>query len=386
MTSMQRFHMSARLRVLCVDDEPNILEGLRLNLDRVFDLHTAGSGAQALALLEKEEPFAVVVSDMRMPEMDGAEFLSRVRERFRDTVRILLTGYADVGSAISAVNNGQVFRFLTKPCPPAQVLLALREAAAQYRLMETERVLLDKTLHGTIRALTDVLALVHPLAFGRALRIHKAVAAFAAYIHLKEPWQVEVAAMLSQIGCITLSDDIIEKLHVGNDLSAEETEKVRQASRTAVRLIGEIPRLDGVRGILGGPREGRDEDLDETIRLGEQMLRIVSDYDSLEARGLAREGVISIMRSRKGKYDATLLVSFAQMHESDTADKVAMELSLRSLRAGMVLLDDLFMSNGTLLASRGYEITEQFIERAENWRRGAVREPIRVAPPRPLVN
>jgi response regulator RpfG family c-di-GMP phosphodiesterase len=386
MTGIQSLHMSTRLRVLCVDDEPNILEGLRLNLDRVFDMHTAGSGAQALALLEREEPFAVVVSDMRMPEMDGAEFLGRVRERFRDTVRILLTGYADVGSAISAINNGQIFRFLTKPCPPSQVLLTLREAASQYRLIETERVLLDKTLHGTIRALTDVLALVHPLAFGRALRLHKAVSAFAGHIDLKEAWQVEVAAMLSQIGCMTLTDDTIEKLHLGQDLSTDEADKVRQASRTAVRLIGEIPRLEGVRGILGGPREDGDAGLEETIRVGEQMLRIVSDYDSLEARGLMHQGIISIMRSRKGRYDGALLTAFAQMHESDTPAKVAMEVSARSLRAGMVLLDDLFMSNGTLLAARGYEITEQFMERASNWRRGAVREPIRVTPPLPLVN
>jgi hypothetical protein len=321
-----------------------------------------------------------------MPEMDGAEFLSRVRERFTDTVRILLTGYADVGSAISAVNNGQIFRFLTKPCPPSQVLLALREAAAQYRLIETERVLLDKTLHGTIRALTDVLALVHPLAFGRALRLHKAVTAFATYINLKERWQVEVAAMLSQIGCMTLADEVIEKLHLGHDLSVAEEEKVLQASRTAVRLIGDIPRLEAVRGILGGPREDADMDLEATIRGGEQMLRIVSDFDSLEARGLTPQGIISIMRSRKGRYEGTLLASFAKMHGSNTQVKVALEVSLRSLRAGMILLDDLFMSNGALLASRGYEITEQFIERAYNWRRGAVREPIRVAPPNSFVS
>jgi hypothetical protein len=109
------------------------------------------------------------------------------------------------------------------------------------------------------------------------------------------------------------------------------------------------------------------------------MLRIVSDYDMLEARGLSSPAIIGIMRSRTSRYDEALFRAFAGLRASTASTKFTTEVSLRSLKAGMVLLEDLFMSNGTLLAARGYEITEQFIERARNWRYGAVREPIRVA-------
>jgi response regulator RpfG family c-di-GMP phosphodiesterase len=367
-----------RFRVLCVDDEPNVLEGLRLHLERTYDFHTAGSGPQALAMLERNGPFAVVVSDMRMPEMDGAAFLGQVRQHFGDTVRILLTGHADLRSAIAAVNDGQTFRFLTKPCPPSQILATIQAATDQYGLITAERVLLDQTLHGSIRALTDVLALTHPLAFGRALRIHKVISEFADHLGMKERWQVEVAAMLAQIGCITLPQATIEKLHFGHDLSPEESEQVNQASRTAARLLGDIPRLEAVRAILGGSTGERRKSVDQIVHRGAQMLRIASDADTLEARGLSPRMIVDIMRDRGDRYEKELLDAFAEMRGGASSTRLIREVPLLAIKAGMILVEDLYMQNGTLLASRGYEVTERFVERAQSWRRGAVREPIRV--------
>ena len=115
-------------RILCVDDEINVLEGLENILRRKFRFEKAQSGQTALEILKSQEPFAVVLSDMRMPGMDGAAFLGHVREEHPDTVRMLLTGHADMNAAISAVNQGQIFRFLTKPCPP-DVLIKAFDAA-----------------------------------------------------------------------------------------------------------------------------------------------------------------------------------------------------------------------------------------------------------------
>src|SRR5262245_17980905 len=111
--------MSDKPRILCVDDEPNVLEGLALHLRRKYEMSTAANGPDALALLEREGPPEVIISDMRMPGMDGATFLSKARQLYPDTVRMLLTGQSDMASAIKAVNDGQIFRFLTKPCGPA---------------------------------------------------------------------------------------------------------------------------------------------------------------------------------------------------------------------------------------------------------------------------
>ncbi|MDH3727971.1 MAG: response regulator, partial [Myxococcales bacterium] len=122
-------------RVLCVDDESNILDGLRRHLRRHFEIHTAPGSREGLGLMEaEEEPFVVVVSDLQMPEMNGIDFLKEVRERSPDTTRILLTGNADLSSAVSAVNEGNIFRFLTKPCPNEVLIQAVSAGVEQHRL------------------------------------------------------------------------------------------------------------------------------------------------------------------------------------------------------------------------------------------------------------
>ena len=187
-----------RQKVLCVDDEPHVLEGLSQLLRRLLDVHTATSGALGLEALDRDGPFAVVLSDMRMPGMDGAAFLARVRQQAPDTVRMLLTGHADLQSAIAAVNEGQIFRFLTKPCPPDQLRAAMTEAVRQYELVTAERVLLEETLHGSIRVLTDILSMMSPRVFGRATRVKQLVDELAGGIGLPDHWPILVAA--SEIG------------------------------------------------------------------------------------------------------------------------------------------------------------------------------------------
>jgi DNA-binding NtrC family response regulator len=126
--------------VLLVDDEVAILDGLRRQLRRKFTVHTATSGTDALRLLESE-PVAVVVSDMRMPEMNGATFLARVREQHADVVRILLTGEADTRAAVAAVNEGHIYRFLAKPCPPEVLLTEISGAVELNRLITSDKEL-----------------------------------------------------------------------------------------------------------------------------------------------------------------------------------------------------------------------------------------------------
>jgi EAL domain-containing protein (putative c-di-GMP-specific phosphodiesterase class I)/ActR/RegA family two-component response regulator len=120
-------------KVLLVDDEPRILAGLRRQLHRGFQVVTAGSGSEALKTLAAEDDFAVVVSDMRMPGMDGATFLARVRLESPRSTRILLTGQTELSAAVRAINDGQIFRFLSKPCPPEVLDKCLQEAVSRYR-------------------------------------------------------------------------------------------------------------------------------------------------------------------------------------------------------------------------------------------------------------
>ena len=368
-------------RVLCVNDDPNVLKALQLHLERFCTVEIASNGPEALEKMARSAPFAVVISDLHMPAMDGTTFLGLVRQRFGDSVRILLSGRADLKAAIAAVNEGRIFHFLVKLCPPDQLLAAVRQAIEHNNLIVGERVLLDQTLRGSIQVLTDVLALTHPIAYGRAMRVRRLAAEMTAALKLPDPWQVDVAAMLSQIGYLSLAAETVEKLHFGHELSGEERRRVGEVPLVAARLLGNIPRLETVRAILGGAWEERRVNVSEGVRVGSQILRIASDYDTLEAQGMAPEIVIGTLRGRQGRYDPAILDILAVTRGAAALSTEIRELPLRALRPGMVLLEDLYL-NGSLDASRGYEITQRFVERAQNWRKGTVKEPIRVIVPR----
>src|ERR1700760_2995799 len=196
-------------KILFVDDEPAVLEGYKRILYPEFQVDIVDGAAGAFAAIEENGPYSVVISDMRMPVMNGAEFLSKMRQTKPDTVRILLTGYTDIGPAIEAINQGNIFRFLTKPCEPAVLTTAIADGIKQYQLITGERELLEKTLMGSIKVLTDVLAASSPEAFGRSMRIAHYVRHISKKLSLPSPWCVEAAATLSQLGCITLESDLM---------------------------------------------------------------------------------------------------------------------------------------------------------------------------------
>lgn len=348
-------------------------------------MKTAPGGAAALEILQRDSQIAVVISDMRMPQMDGATFLTKARELVPDAVRVLLTGQADVESAIAAVNGGQIFRFLTKPCPPPLLIAALDAALEQHRLVTAERVLLEQTVLGSIKALSDVLALASPVSFGRATRIKQHVTDIASRLGVRERWQVEVAAMVSQLGCVTLPGETVEKLHYGQRLSDAEQKMVARVPTVTEQLLANIPRLEVVRAILAGSsRPFRRGDLVEGdaakrhVERCAQILFVATDFASLEAVGSAAIA-IDTMRGRGDRYDPEVLGALAAIRGSMGDD--VRELPVSALRAGMVFAEDVKSSGGTLLVPRGFEVTAGFIERARNFRPGTLREPLRVVVP-----
>ncbi|MFN2354083.1 MAG: response regulator, partial [Desulfopila sp.] len=204
-------------KILFVDDEPHVLDSMRRQLRKRFQVITAPSGTEALEKIKHEGPIAVVVSDMRMPEMDGIELLSLIKELSPDTVRLMLTGNADQETAMEAVNKGQIFRFLTKPCPVSMLAPSLALALRQHRLITAEKELLDKTLKGSIKVLSDLLSFSKPAAFSAGVRIRSLVLEIAQKIDYKNSWQLEIAALMSQIGCITLPGEIMDTMDDGTD-------------------------------------------------------------------------------------------------------------------------------------------------------------------------
>ncbi|HEY3667061.1 MAG TPA: HD domain-containing phosphohydrolase [Polyangiaceae bacterium] len=371
-------------KVLCVDDEPLVLEGLTLHLRRSFKLFTAQSGAAGLELLGKESDFAVIMSDMRMPQMSGAQFLAKARELYPNSVRVLLTGQSDLESAISAVNEGQIFRFLTKPCPPNVLLSALGSAVKQHELIMAERVLLEQTLRGCVKTLTDILSLTNPTAFGRASRAKGYMTQLLSYLQRADDWESEVSAMLSQIGCVTLPGDMLDRMYEGKPLAEEEEAMAAGLPAMAERLLAHIPRLEGVREILlhmddhYEPKPGQSMRGD-LLPWGARALKIVLDFTALEWQQGGAAPALDIMRGRSGWYDATLLASFSALQGNAASGVEVRTIPVRELREGMVLHQNITTRTGMLVMAKGHEVTATMLERIANFsRRVGVREPISV--------
>lgn len=376
-----------RPRLLLVDDEPAVLEGLELQLGRRYEVQMAGSGAAGLAMLDDEAPFAVVLSDMRMPGMDGAQFLAQVRARAPDTVRMLLTGHADTPSAIAAINDGAVFRFLTKPCAPPVLHDAVEAAVAQYRLVCAEHELLEKTLRGAVLALTEVLGLTDPKGHGEALRVQRLSTEIAREIDLKPVWPLEIAALLSSIGRVSLPPETLHRYEGGETLRTEEEAMVAQVPKVTDRLLAPIPRLEPVRAILllasALPLpEAWDALFDNTtidrLRRCGEVLRLAGDFDRLTERGMPVDEAMSLMRGRPGRDSSVILDALTKLRAGDARKVQVRQLPAALLRPGMIVAADVYTTSGRLVMSRGFQITESFIARLANFQRGHLREPIAV--------
>ncbi len=368
---------NVRPRILCVDDEPYVLEGLRDMLRRSFDVRVATSGAEGLELLREEpDSYAVVISDMRMPQMGGADFLRMARLIAPDAVRMLLTGHADLEAAIRAVNGARLFRFLTKPCDSDELMRACAGALAQHRLQTAERELLEETLRGSVNALAEVLALANPAAFGRGGRVKALAGKLARAAELSNWWEVEVAAMLAHIGAVTLPQSTAEKLYAGERLTPGETAMVDRVPVVTRQLLGKIPRLEGVIEILDRYQAVPREDSGSLVPAGARVLRIAVDYANLESAGASATVALGAMRTR-GLYDPALLQTFADVVGVGAAPKVY-EVSVRGLRVGMSLAGDVHSSDGVLLVARGQRVSTQLIERLLNMSTGSVHEPLHV--------
>jgi DNA-binding response OmpR family regulator len=318
---------------------------------------------------------------MRMPGMDGASFLARVRLASPDSIRMLLTGYSDMDSAIAAVNDGQIFRFLAKPCAPEHLRQAFAAAVEQHRLLAAEKVLLEQTLRGSIKTLIDILSLTNPVAFGKVTRIRDHSVALATELGISNLWQLEVAAMLSQLGTVVLPETTLESHFRGKPLTPQEQAMVARVPTLNQDLLANIPRLELVREWVGelsslppsGPAPKRWSEHCPELRI----LRLANDFDSLEMEGLSAENCLDVMRGRPGWYDDGMLNAFAKLRQAKTQGHVR-EVSLAALTTGMVLVSEVRTTGGVLVLARGHQFTASSLERLRNYSKNSIKEPIRV--------
>jgi len=371
--------------VLFVDDEQSVLDGIQRTLRNRVQSLAATSGSEGLRLLREKGPFALVISDMRMPVMSGAQFLAQVRALAPDTVRMILSGQSDLLSTIAAVNEGHIYRFLCKPCAAEQLIAAVEEGLKQYRLICAEKVLLEQTLSGSIRMLVEILGMVRPAASSRAVRLQRYVTELAALLGLTNRWEWGVAALTSQIGSVGLPREILAKAEAAQVLSDEEQRLHESHPEIAGRLLGSIPRLDDVAAIVTGQRgdasfTGKTEPLTawDVRSAGMLLLRTCIEFDRLVTSGMSRAEAVERLEISRRDYPAAIFGALRRLSATDKS-LVAREVRLKDLAPGMILDQDLKTPKGTLLVRMGQEVTRSLMIRLAGIAEcGGLAEPFRV--------
>jgi response regulator RpfG family c-di-GMP phosphodiesterase len=358
----------ARPTVLLVDDESTILETLALQLRRDHKVLVAGSGAEALRLLADNGPVAAVISDLRMPEMDGVELLRRVQLEYPDTTRVLHTAQSDLSSAIAAINAGGVYRYLTKPVRTEELRSTVQEAVALHGRSTADRQLLDKTLKASLEALFGCLELASPLAFARGGRIRTLVGELCHDMQLDALWEIEVAAMASQLGAVTLPPSVLAKLDKGMPCTAEEQAMVDRMPEVAVQLLKNIPMLEDVIEIVRGLGGTPPANPGPLVQAAVDVVRTAIDYETLESRGLEVDSAIAVLECR----DHSALHVLAALRKTKGVVHVAEKvrgLRVVDLEVNMRVAENIVAVNGLVLIGRGMIVTELLLDRLTNFAR-----------------
>ncbi len=385
-------------KILFIDDDANILAALERNLRKLFTFDTALGGQEALESLRTRGPYALLVADMSMPGMDGVEFLERSTEHAPHAVRIMLTGNADQRTAVFAVNRGKVFRFLNKPCPLEMLVPALEAGLKHFELLQMERELLEGTLTGSVKMFSEVLGMVAPIALGRGQRLRDSMRQFARFINAAPVWELEVAALLSSIGCASLPARVLEKLGAGEDRTCEEEKIVRCVPQIGHDLLVGIPRLEGVAKIVLFQQKSFDGTgfpavrcVGEEIPLGARILKILGDRMALEAEGTIKERAFEMMKSQRGVYDPKLLELSFLCFSTYLANAVSGSAPVRALYVKDLLVDQVVVSDittaeGLVLVGAGNRLTPMILQRLKNYDAlGEVKQPVLMQDPVPPV-
>lgn len=413
------------LTVLCVDDEANILNALRRLLrPQGYCVLTADSGAQALELMA-QRPADLVLSDMRMPGMDGAQLLEQVRARWPDTARILLTGYADLSSTVAAINKAEIYRYVSKPWDDrlllglvadvlhrkrlegdkarlerltqdqnAQLkeLNATLEARVQARTAELANALeslgkahddLRKSFTSSIRVFANLIELREGVVAGHSRHVAESARQLAQRMQLRGPdlRDVTLAALLHGVGEFGVSDQVLRK--PPSALACEERELVmKQPLRAQAALMG-LEQLSGAGKLIRSYRErfdgaGYPDRLSGlAIPLGARILAVAHDFEAAQEGTLtgrwlsklqAREYII---QARGSRYDPSVVDALIQILDESGVKPIAeLTLPLSRLEDGMMLTRDLTADDGMLLLSKDTVLNDSMIEQLRRYAAG----------------
>lgn len=411
--------------LLLVDDEPSILASLRRLLrSEGYVLHTADSGAAALEVLQRE-PVDVVLSDMRMPGMSGAQLLEQVRQRWPTTMRLLLTGYADINATVEAINRGEIYRYLNKPWDDQELKVVLRDALhVQALRRDNERLLALtqeqneslRTLNGSlevkvaqrtqeleqlngflnlandrlkqrfmvmVKMFSSLLELRGGAVAGHSRRVADSARKLAAAMRQDAKLQQDVflAGLLHDIGKIGMPDALLNK-PVSRMVGHEMVEYCKHPANGEAALLP-LEELRDVAHIVRAHHErfdghGFPDNLQGAdIPLGARILCVANDFDALQIGSLADKRLTPdearglLIQGRGKAYDPQVVDALLSMLDQEKAKAPpSRPVAVADLKPGMVLAQDLIGPNGVLLLAIDRKLDELLVRHLQQYAQG----------------
>lgn len=385
---------SSPLRVLLVEDDDFDAELITRMLkvgdgSSSFVAERAADVKQALQRLQATEIDALLL-DLGLPDSTRFTGLQRLLAERPGLPIVVITGNGEGQMGIEAVRAGAQ-DFLVKDQITSAVLdKTLHYAIERVRALKTEKQLLEETLHGTIEALTTVLSLVNPTAFGRAQRLKEYVSLPAQLLGMASRWTVEVAAMVSQIGWVQHSPEECDRQYATPASLPERRSLVQDMPAIAAELLANIPHLGSVRSILALQVRRSDKSVRaEALRLGPEvflgmeLLYIAIQFDILETQLKSKESALESLRQRKDEFEEPVFRAFVEAQLRAIASSAVRVIRAKELLEGMILADDVLTPEGRIVVARGHEVTPSMLARLRFFgERARIAEPIRVHTPR----
>ncbi|MFK8114750.1 MAG: response regulator [Rubripirellula sp.] len=348
-------------QVLFVDDDPSLLNTMKRNLGFEYTVHIAEGAKSALEVCEKEGDFSVVLVDMQMPRINGIETIGLLRTRMPQAVFCMLTGNQDVATAIQAVNDGRVFRYLLKPCENSELEAAIDAAQKQHNLITAEKQLLSGTFAGSIRLITDLIESQEQQTVDTG-RMAEALTDLAKRMSVKIGWEETVAARVFMLGIAMLDRESAHRFLTLEPSSVEHKAIFAKICNHSAALLSRLPRLGWIVAVLKAvPKaESFDSGADRT-EIAAVLLRVVFYWNFLTNKGLSVEVASSIILNVIPDLSDKFVAQMECLHDNHDA-QILTNVLVSRLEAGMIPGSDISMPGVGIVVAKGRPLTTAMVE------------------------
>ena len=377
--------------ILIVDDNPvnrNVMESICKSLG--YMTITSVDGYDATEKVKTALP-QLILLDIEMPGMNGKEFLKKFKSSKdgKEVPVLMVTSVEEVDSMIECFKDG-ADDYITKPFEPEVLKARIENSLSKYLLHKIEKELLDRTFSGTIKILSDVLSTLSPSLFGRANRIRRIAKLLCDELSYSNPWEVEMAALFSLLGCITLPEEILEKITQGKILLPEEKMQYEKHPISGYKLISQIPRLEQVSQIILFQNIVTFTQFNilpsellrkfTSVPYGAKILNAAIHYESAQSKAKNRMDLMNFINPNDYEKDIYTAIERVMFIENG---KIMKQISIKELEIGMIFADDIYSMSENRVASKWMEVSYSIQERLSQIHdKVGIKEPIPVYTPK----